>query len=82
MLSVSTSVRAVQRAVHDFLVSVDKAPLAAEEAEIFAWITVHDASTSYHGRHYHRNQAMTAVLYLEVSETSVRFSYSYLSYAC
>ena len=56
----------------DFLRSVGKAPLAAAPPGLFSWLTVHDTSTSYHGRHYHREQAMTAVLYLHVSNESVR----------
>jgi hypothetical protein len=55
-----------------YRVSVGKADLVAEPPQIFSWITAHDESTSYHGRHYHRNHAMTAVLYLDVSDKTVR----------
>jgi hypothetical protein len=63
---------AVEKMVIDFLDAVGKGALADEWPQIFSWITVHDTSPSYHGRHYHRNQAMTAVLYLDVNEKSVR----------
>lgn len=64
-------VLAVERVLQDYLVSVGKASLVEETPEIYSWITVHDSSTSFHGRHYHRNHAMTAVMYLDVSNTTV-----------
>jgi hypothetical protein len=51
---------------------VGKGALVATPPAVYSWITVHDVSTSFHGRHYHRAQAMTAVLYLEVTNQSVR----------
>ena len=62
----------MERIIRDYLASVGKADLVDTAPEIFSWITVHDSSTSYHGRHYHRNHAMTAVLYLDVSDKTVR----------
>ena len=58
--------------LRDYLASVGKSYLAKQQPEIFSWITVHDSSASYHGRHYHRNHAMTAVLYLDVTDKTVR----------
>lgn len=62
----------MKRVTVDFLRSVGKGALAAQPPGLFSWLTVHDTSTSYHGRHYHREQAMTAVLYLHVNDRSVR----------
>jgi hypothetical protein len=65
------SLLAVSKVVVDFMRSVGKGTLVEEPPQIFSWLTVHDSSTSYHGRHYHRNQALIGVLYLDVNSRSV-----------
>jgi hypothetical protein len=62
----------VAKAATDFMSSVGKGTLVEQPPQIVSWLTVHDSSTSYHGRHYHRDQALTAVLYLDVNSRSVR----------
>jgi hypothetical protein len=62
----------VATVVVSVLERMGKQELSEADPGIFSWLTVHDESMSYHGRHYHRDQAMTAVLYIDLPDESVR----------
>eukprot|EP00892_Ulva_mutabilis_P005564 jgi/Ulvmu1/337/UM001_0341.1 len=55
---------AVSTVVTSLLQGLGKPEMVQESPGMFSWLTVHDVSTSFHGRHYHRDQGMTAVLYI------------------